>query len=59
MVPTDAALIVFFLALGLSLAAGGALSAINGHTSLTITLDTGALICGLLVLILISPVVFG
>lgn len=59
MVPSDAALVLFLLALGLCLGAGGSLSAIGGPTRLTIALDTGALICGLLVLILVSPVVFG
>jgi hypothetical protein len=57
-IPTDAALVLFLLALGLCLGAGAHVSALTGPTRLTIALDTAALICGLLVLIFISPVVF-
>lgn len=59
MTPGDAGLILFLLALGLALGAGAHMSAYGGVTRLTIVLDTAALICGLLVLIFVSPVVIG
>lgn len=61
MIESDAALILFLVALSLCLTAGGTLADLGNPSPpsrLTFLMFTGALICGLLVLILIAPVVF-
>lgn len=58
MIPSDAALVLYLLALGVCTLGLGAITALGGPSRLSIALEILALIFGLLVLILLFPVVF-
>jgi hypothetical protein len=52
--------LMLLFGLGVSMCAGAGIASIgDAYSRLAFLLHTGALICGLLILILVAPVVFG